>query len=152
MNPGLVAVGVGNRTNEEGFRQVKRELRRDGVQCVRLPAPEGALHLLGALQFIDRSLALVRVGLVSPEIMVFLKKNRIKIIEIPENSEVKERQSLNFVTIAPRRIIMPAGCPRTKIIFKRHGIKVAAEISITQLIKGGGGIACTTGILARIPR
>ncbi len=150
VTPRMVAVGVGNRTNEDGFMQIKEELKRDGVQCACLPAPKGTLHLLGALQFIDKNLALVRTYLVSPKIISFLEKAGIKIIEVPENSEVKEKQALNFVTIAPKKIIMPAGCLRTKKIFKRHGIEVVAEARITQLINGAGGLACATGILARV--
>ncbi len=149
INPRLVAVGVGKRTNHSGFVQFKEELQRDDIQCVGLPAPCATLHLLGALQLVDKNLALVRVGLVKPEIISFLKENKIRIIKIPENNEVRNKQAMNFVTLAPKRIIMPAFCPRTKIIFQRHGIKVAAEIPVTQLINGGGGLACATGILAR---
>lgn len=149
VTPRMVAVGVGNRTNEDGFRQIEEELKRDGIECVCLPVPKGTLHLLGALQFIDKNLVLVRTGLVSPMIISFLEKAGIRIIEVPENGEVKEKQALNFVTLAPKKIIMPACCPLTKKIFKRHGIEVVAEVCITQLINGGGGFACTAGILSR---
>jgi N-dimethylarginine dimethylaminohydrolase len=78
-----------------------------------------------------------------------LKENKIKVIHIPENSEVRNRQAMNIVTIASRKVIMPAGCPQTKKIYERHGIKIAAEVKIPQLANGGGGLACSTAVLKR---
>lgn len=149
ITPRLVAIGVGNRTNEDGFKQIEEELKCDGIQCACLPAPKGTLHLLGALQFIDKNLVLVRTGLVNPMIISFLEKAGIRIIEVPENSEVKEKQALNFVTLAPKKIIMPSGCPITKKVFRHHKIEIVAETPISQLINGGGGLACATGVLSR---
>jgi N-dimethylarginine dimethylaminohydrolase len=149
VNPRMVAIGVGKRTNNCGFEQVKEELKRYGVKCVSFPAPFGTLHLLGALQLIDKNLAVARTGLIGTGIASFLKENKIKVIEIPENNEVKNKQALNFITIAPKKIIMPAFCPDTKMILRRHGIEIAAEVPVTQLINCGGGLACATGILSR---
>lgn len=151
LNDKLMVVGVGKRTNAKGFREIKEELKKDNIECLSVPAPQGTLHLLGALQFVDSALALVRVGLVDPGIVNLLKQNKIKIISIPENAEVMKKQAMNFVAIAPRKIVMPADCPKTRKIYERFGIKIAAEVKITQLVNGGGGLACATGILARRP-
>jgi len=149
INPELVLIGVGNRTNESGFEQVKEELKCDGIKCIRLPAPSGVIHLLGALQLIDSNLAVARVSLASPEIVRFLEKNSIGIIEVPENSEVRNKQAFNFVTLAPKNIVMPDSCPKTKKLFQSYGVRVAAQLPATQLINGNGGLACATGILRR---
>jgi N-dimethylarginine dimethylaminohydrolase len=149
VNDRLVVVGVGNRTNAQGFRQIKEELKQDGIKCICVPAPHDVIHLLGALQFIDFDTALIRVDLIGQTIIDLLKENKIKMIMIPENIEVRSKQAMNFVMIAPRKIIMSAGCPKTKRIYERSGIKIAAEIPILQLVKAGGGIACATGILSR---
>ncbi|MFH1655278.1 MAG: arginine deiminase family protein [Candidatus Omnitrophota bacterium] len=151
LNNRLMVVGVGKRTNIKGFREVKEELKKDNIECLSVPAPQGTLHLLGALQFVDSALALVRVDLVDSDIVNFLKQNKIKIIKIPENAEVRKKQAMNFVAIAPRKIVMPADCPKTRRIYERFGIKIAAEVKITQLVNGGGGLACATGILTRKP-
>jgi N-dimethylarginine dimethylaminohydrolase len=149
VNSRLAVVGVGNRTNTAGFSQIKKELSRDGIQCVCVPAPKASIHLLGALQLVDSDLALARIDLISPVIPKFLKKNKIEVVNIGESDEVAKKQAMNFVTIAPRKIIMPAGCPRTKKIYERSGIKVAAEVEAEELVKGAGGLACATGILTR---
>lgn len=149
VNKKLVLVGVGRRTNLKGFLAVKEELRRQGVRCVRVPAPVGVLHLLGALQFVDSGLALVRTKLIDAKIIDLLKKNMISIIAIPENREVRQKQAMNFVVVSPKRIIMPADCPRTKRIYEKSGIRIIAQIRSRQLNNGAGGLACATGILSR---
>lgn len=149
VNDKLVVVGVGNRTNVAGFLQVRDELKSQDIDCISVSAPGGTQHLLGILQFVDSNLALVRVDLADLEIIDFLRRNKIKIVNIPENDEIKEKQAMNIVTIAPREIIMPTDCPKTKKIYQNYGIKIAAEIKINQLINGGGGLACATAIIAR---
>lgn len=149
VNDGLVAVGVGNRTNAQGFQQVKEELKHEKIRCVCLPAPQDTLHLLGALQFVDSGLVLARIDLIDSQIINFLKENKIRIIPVPENAEIRRKHAMNFVILGPRKIIMPAGCPKTRKIYERAGLKISAEIRLTQLVNGGGGLACATGILAR---
>ncbi len=149
VNDRSVIIGVGNRTNVEGFLQVRDELKLQGIRCVSVPAPRDTLHLLGTVQFVDSDLALVRIDSVGLEIIDFLKRNKIKIVNIPENDEAKERQAMSIVAIAPKEIIMPADCPKTKKIYQSYGIKIAAEVKISQLINGGGGLACATAIITR---
>ena len=149
VNSRLVVVGVGNRTNTEGFSQVRDELKIHGMDCVSVPAPRYTTHLLGVLQFVDSDLALVRVDLADLEIIDLLKRNKIDIVNIPENDEVKERQAMNIVTVTPKEIIMPADCPKTRKIYRGCGIKIVAEVKINQLINGRGGLACATAVLDR---
>ena len=149
VNGGLVAVGIGKRTNAKGFEQVSNALRRLGVRCVCLPAPKESLHLLGAVQFVDSDLALVRTDLIDSQVVNFLKENNIRSISVPESAEVITKFAMNFVIVAPRLIIIPADCHQTKKLYEQAGITIAAEVRITQLVNGGGGLACATGVLAR---
>jgi N-dimethylarginine dimethylaminohydrolase len=146
----LVLVGVGNRTNREGFRQVREILEPQGVECLALPSHQVTTqHLLGSIQLVDRDLALVRHEIIAAEVIAFLEERNITVVKIPENLEVRERQAMNIVTVAPRRVIMTAGCPETKRLFREAGVTIAAELDLTQLINGAGGLACATGIIAR---
>ena len=146
----LVAVGVGNRTNRDGFEQVRAELGRSGVQCVAFPSEQAVTqHLLGAVQIVDRDLAFVRRQIVDGEVARFFSGRGFRIVDIPESDEVRLRQAMNIVVAAPRVIVMAAGCPETKKLFLRAGVTVAAEVPIDQLTRGGGGIACATGIISR---
>jgi N-dimethylarginine dimethylaminohydrolase len=146
----LVLVGVGNRTNRQGYQQVRDVLERQGVTCVSLPSCQTITqHLLGSVQIVDTNLALVRIEIVDRKLVEFLEENGFKVIAIPENSEVQMRQAMNIVTVAPRRVIMTAGCPETKKLYIKGGLTIEAELELTQLINGAGGLACATGIVAR---
>jgi len=146
----LVAVGVGNRTNHEGYQQIKKILARIGVEAVALPSTQKLTqHLLGSVQIVAKDLALVRTELVASEVVSFLANQGFNIVSIPENPEVRSRQAMNIVTVAPGKIIMTADCPETKQLYLNAGIEVAAELQISQLINGAGGLACATGTLAR---
>ncbi len=147
----LVAIGVGKRTNMDGFLQVRQALLPFGVRCVMLPAPGQALHLLGAIQFVSHDAAAVRHEIVGPGVLCFLRRHSINIIKIPESDEVRAMHAMNIVTIAPGSVIMHDECPETERILRRRGIRIISKVRARQLCAGGGGIACATGILARQP-
>jgi N-dimethylarginine dimethylaminohydrolase len=150
LNDKLVVVGVGNRTNCEGYEQIRVVLGQQGVECVALPSTQATTqHLLGSVQIVDRDLALVRHGIISTDVINFLEEQGFAVVKIPENREVRIRQAMNIVTVVPRTIFMSAGCPETKLLYQEAGLKIAAELELTQLINGAGGLACATGILAR---
>lgn len=146
----LVLVGVGNRTNFEGYQQVKDLLKRQGVECISLPSSQMTTqHLLGSMQIVDSNLALVRHEIISAEIIKFLEDHGMTVVRIPENREVTDRQAMNIVTVAPRKIVMTSDCPETKSMYQEAGLTIAAELDLTQLINGAGGLACATAILER---
>ncbi|GAM09272.1 putative protein [Geobacter sp. OR-1] len=150
INDRLVAIGIGNRTNMAAFAQIKAVLQRQGVAAVPLASHQTRTqHLLGTMQIVDRNLALVRTEIINPELIRLLEANGFNVITIPENDEVMARQAMNIVTIAPSTIVMTAGCPETRRLYRNAGLTVAAEIEISQLINGAGGLACATGIIAR---
>lgn len=149
LNEKTVLIGVGNRTNGSGYNQVREVLNDMGVECIPVSVPQGIQHLLGVVQFVDCQVALVRTELVDKEIIRILTNNQIKIVSIPENIEVRERQAMNVVTVEPRKVIMPSHCAETEKIYKQNNIEVIACIKISQLINGAGGLACATAILSR---
>jgi N-dimethylarginine dimethylaminohydrolase len=56
--------------------------------------------------------------------------------------------ALNFVTLGPRHVLMPAGCPLTRATYEAAGIS-CQEVEIEELLKAAGGMGCLTGILSR---
>ncbi len=150
LNEHLVVIGVGNRTNHQGFEQIRAVLQQQGVSCIALSSCQAVTqHLLGSVQIVDRNLALVRDGIIDCDIIRFLRESGFEVVAIPESSEVRLRQSMNIVTIAPRTVIMTAGCPKTLSMYEKAGLTVVAELELTQMICGAGGLACATGIVAR---
>ena len=150
INKELVAIGVGNRTNEAAFAQLRQVLAASNIACVALPNDQRATqHLLGTLQIVDHDLALLRRSITDPQVATFLQQQGFTVVDVPENSEVTEKQAMNIVTVAPRRIIMAASCPLTRQLYLNAGLTIAAELDISQLINDVGGIACATGIVGR---
>ena len=150
LNERLVLVGIGARTNREGYEQLAGILQVLGVECIAVPSYQTRTqHLLGTVQIVDRDLALVRHEITDQEVVRILEEHGVAVIGIPENREVLSREAMNVVTIAPRTIVMTAGCPETRKLFVQSGVEIAAEIDLTQLMRGAGGLACATGITGR---
>jgi N-dimethylarginine dimethylaminohydrolase len=141
--------GVGARTNPEGYRQLAQQLALQGVRSHAVKLPRQVQHLLGILQLVDRDLALVRTELAPAALLTRLKRAGIRVVSVPELAEVTEGQGMNIVTVRPRTIVMPEGCPRLESLYRASGLRIAGRIAIPELLKGAGGIACATGILAR---
>lgn len=149
IRPDLVLVGVGNRTNASGYRQLKNLLADFGISCISVKLPKKVQHLLGLLQIVAPRSALLRASIADPKVLRILKRHSYKILEIGETDEVTRRQGMNIVALAPNRVIMASGCPELKAAFRKFGIRIAAEVPITQYIHAAGGIACAGGILSR---
>jgi hypothetical protein len=56
---------------------------------------------------------------------------------------------MNFVVVAPRRVVMVAGAPGVEAFLSRANIDVAARVAVRELLKAAGGIGCATGIVWR---
>ena len=150
INNNLVIVGVGNRTNNEAYLQIKLALSKMNVDCISLPSYQTKTqHILGTVQFVDRNLVIVRQEITDNEVNRFLKEHDFTIINVPENNEVRTKQAMNIVTISPRTIVMTADCRESKELFIKAGLTIAAELDLTQLINGAGGLACAVGIVGR---
>lgn len=146
----FVVVGVGNRTNLQGYEQIRGVLEKMGVHSVGLPSNQVTTqHLLGSVQIVDRNLALVRHEIIDSAVISFLEEQDFTVVKIPENIEVQKKQAMNIVTVAPRTIFMTADCPETKSLYIKAGLTIAAELDLTQLINGAGGLACASATVAR---
>jgi N-dimethylarginine dimethylaminohydrolase len=145
----LLVVGVGQRTNAAGFEQVRECVRAQGRRCVSVPVPAGVQHLMGAVQAVDRDLALVRGVLLPGELRELLTGLGFTLVELPEGEEVRRRQAMNVVTVGPRRVLMAAGCPESAAALREAGVTVVEELRIAELAKAAGGLGCATGVVRR---
>ncbi len=57
-------------------------------------------------------------------------------------------KGMNFVTLGPNQIYMPAGVTNTRQLFKEHG-NDCHTVKISELTRAAGGIGCMSGILER---
>jgi len=143
-----VLLTTGLRTNDEGAAQVQSLLEEMGLQVVRVDLPFGTMHLLGQLNFADRDLAVGWPGRAPHRALKLLRARGFEVLWLPDEVEARERMALNFVALGPRRVLMPAGCPRTRAMYREAGVE-CVEVEIGELVKAAGGMGCLTGVLSR---
>ena len=148
LDPQTALLATGLRTNADGAAQVTATLHEMGVTVIQVGLPYGAMHLMGQLRFADHDLALAWPGRVPYAAVEVLRDCGYAVLFLPNESEAKRGMSLNFVTLAPRQILMPAGNPATQDFYKQAGITCHA-VQIDELLKAAGGIGCLTGVLHR---
>ena len=112
------------------------------------PLPKNCQHLFGIVNIVAPNLAVVHGDKTTPHIANILHEKAIETIVLKGGRELNNRLGMNFVTLAPNKIVMPAGAPDIKKQLTNHGIEVH-EIVIDEYLKAAGGLACLTGILRR---
>lgn len=142
-------LGLGNRTNSEGARQVIEELACQGVHDVTLvQVPYGVAHLDCMFGLADRDVAAVFPWLTPFVVCEKLMEKGYRIVEIQNPSEGRLGYSVNFVAIEPGLVVLPAGNPETVEALDKAGVRVI-EVEMSEIIKGMGAVHCCTGVLAR---
>jgi arginine deiminase len=148
LDPQTVLLATGLRTNAEGAAQVAGLLQEMGVAVVPVGLPYGAMHLMGQLRFAGRDLAVAWPGRVPYAAVEALRARGYTVLFLPDEGEAVRGMALNFVTLGPRRILMPAGNPVTQVFYEEAGI-ACQTVGVDELVKAAGGIGCLTGILQR---
>lgn len=145
-----VILGIGNRANPEGIRQLKEILKQVGVtHFLQMKIPDGYAHIDSIVSFIDKKTAMIDPSRFPPDLGKALKERGVTLLEAPSAEEAKNL-SLNFVALSPGIILFASGFPETKIALNKHGIKVI-EIDVSELRKGWGSLHCMTAVLKREP-
>ena len=148
IDPRTVLLATGLRTNAEGAAQVAGLLGEMGVEVVHVGLPYGAMHLMGTLRFAGPDLAIAWPGRVPYAAVEALQARGYTLLFPSAEDEARRCMALNFVTLGPRRILMPAGAPLTQRLFEDAGI-ACGTVAVDELVKAAGGIGCLTGILER---
>ena len=148
LDPDTVLVGVGRRTNWEGYRTLREVLVRQGVEAIAVDVPRGSQHLLGVVNFIDEDLAAVWSERLPRVVRGFLAGRGVSLIECATDDEFLVGRGMNFVTVGPRALVMPAGCPGMQARFEAAGVTVHT-LDISEYLKAAGGLGCLTGIVHR---
>ncbi len=110
--------------------------------------PFGTMHLMGMLRIADRDLAIAWPRRTPHRAVTALRAHGYQVAFLPEADEAQATRALNFVTLGPRRILMPAGNAATRDWYRGLGIEVA-ETPMAELRKAAGAVGCLTGIVAR---
>jgi len=148
LDSATVLVGCGVRTNQEALVQLRAFLGGMGIAVLEVVLPAGVQHLLGVVNFVAADLAVVNGGKMTDQLTQMLTTRGIRQIILEPDAELTAGLGMNFVTLAPRRLLMPAGCPGIRARFRGEGLEVL-EAEVGEYRKAAGGIGCLTGILWR---
>ena len=148
LDPSTVLIGTGIRTNSSGVRFVSAVLREMGVETVPAPLEGRIQHLLGAVNLAASDLAIVRRGRAGSHLAGILREFRYEVAWCEPGAEVAERLGMNFVALAPRQVVMPAGCPALRAILTGAGVAVE-ELDVSEYRRAAGALGCLTGIVRR---
>lgn len=143
-----VLLGVGLRTNPDGAEQVAAVLGAMGVRAVVVELPAGTMHLMGQLRMVDGNLAMYWDGRFSEPGLRALADRGFRTLPFPDQTEMRRGFAHNFVTLGPREIVMPAGCPVSQGAYEAEGI-TCRTVAVDQIARAAGGIGCLTGIVRR---
>ncbi len=148
LNRKTLLIGHGLRTNDAGIRQVSTVLAEMGVTVIPIDLPIGTMHLMGILRFLDSNLAMIWPYRLAWKAVDILKQVGYRVIFLPDPGEATQYGAFNFVTLGPRKVLIPAGNPNTVKFLESEDVQ-CYPLKISELQKAAGGIACLTGILER---
>ena len=148
INPKKVIIGKGLRTNAEGAAQVTSVLNDMGVETIIVDLPSGIMHLMGTMRIVDQDLAIAWPERFPDSGVKALQEENYNVVFISDIDEAINGYALNFVTVRPKEIVMPAGNPLTQAFYEDLGI-TCHPVEVDELCKAAGAIGCLTGVLYR---
>jgi N-dimethylarginine dimethylaminohydrolase len=153
LNDRTMAVGRGYRTNDDGIAQLRAFVGPHiDVVVAQLPhwrGSEDVFHLMSVVSPVDAGLAVVYSPLMPVPFRERLLDLGYELIEVPEEEFVS--MGANVLAIAPRRVIMLDGNPRTRARLEQAGAEVLLYSGTEISVKGGGGPTCLTRPVLRGP-
>jgi N-dimethylarginine dimethylaminohydrolase len=147
-----VLAGRSYRTNAEALTQLTAILAAQGVtlEQVDLPHDRGpghVLHLMSLISPVAADLAVVYPPLAPVRLMEALASRGIKVIAV--DAEEYPTMGCNVLAVAPARVVVVDGNPRTRAALESAGCEVHGYDGSEISIKGDGGPTCLTAPIWR---
>jgi N-dimethylarginine dimethylaminohydrolase len=143
-------IGMGLRTNDEAVMQISTTLEEIGVETLAYDMPFGTMHFMGMLRIVDRDLAVCWPRRTPFGAVRALQDRGYEILWLPDAPDALLNRALNFVTLAPRKILMLADYPEVQRVYESAGI-ACVTVDGSELVKAAGAVGCLTGIVHRDP-
>ena len=150
-----LAVGRGFRTNQAGIEQLGRLLEPQGVDVIGFDLPvyygaDACLHLMSLLSFVDTRAVAAMLPLLPVGLYRALREREIAIVELPADEyESSLTLSGNILAVAPGKVIMIDGFPRTRAALEAAGVEVAVFEGRALCMGCEGGPTCLTRPILR---
>jgi len=127
-----IFVGLTQRTNQEGFRQLRETLSGHDYQ-VESVAVNGCLHLKSACSYVGHNSILINRARVDSNAF-----QDFQLIDVAEDEDA----GANALVIG-EVVIMPASFPKTRALLERRGFRVQT-VDLSELQKAEAGVTCTS--------
>jgi N-dimethylarginine dimethylaminohydrolase len=144
LRPDLHVLGTSIRCNQEGARQLRTLLSLMDVDLLVVPMPGWSIHIDLHLALVDQERVLVDVERLPYDFLMLLREKGFELIE----ADPTEAWGLNLLCLAPGRVLMAQGSPRSAQKLSDAGVEVV-EIPYSEIQKNGGGVHCSTMELIR---
>ncbi|MEM9046630.1 MAG: arginine deiminase family protein [Pseudomonadota bacterium] len=141
-------IGRGLRTNQAAIDQIGAVLAEIGCTTLPVDMPFGTMHLMGMLRIADQDLAIAWPRRTPHAAVIALRERGMNVAFLPDEDEAAANRGLNFVTLGPRRILMPGNNPMMRAFYEGLGIEVL-DTPMDELKKAAGAIGCLTGVIER---
>jgi len=147
-----VLAGRSYRTNAEALTQLAAILAGEGVtlEPVDLPHDRGpghVLHLMSLISPVAADLAVVYPPLAPVRLMEALADRGVNVIAV--DAEEYHTMGCNVLAVAPGRVVVVNGNPRTRAALESAGCEVHGYDGSEISIKGDGGPTCLTAPIWR---
>lgn len=125
-------VGLSERSNRSGVRQLSRLFMQMGIEVrtLRLPLPH--LHIGGAMSVVGPGKVLCCRKVFPTGFLA-----GFELVEIP----CPEASSANVIALGDRRVVVEKGCPDTTRALREAGFHVH-PVDLSEFVKGRGGPTC----------
>ncbi|MCU1294590.1 MAG: Dimethylargininase [Bryobacterales bacterium] len=130
-----VFVGLTQRTNREGFNQLRDVLGGYGYE-VRAIEVKGCLHLKSACSYIGRNTILVNRSWIDTEPL-----RGFELLDV-SNDEPAAANALLIQNI----VVIPTSFPKTRALLEERGFRVKT-VDVSELQKAEAGVTCCSLIL-----
>lgn len=144
LRDGVAGLGTSIRCNEAGAEQLRAILARIGWRLIVVPLSGYTIHLDLHLAMLDSDLALVHTAGLPYSFLTELERMEIALV----HAEPGEEWGLNLLALAPRRVLMAQGSPRTAERLAAAGVEVLT-VPYDEIQHNGGGVHCSTMELIR---
>lgn len=141
-------IGRGLRTNQAAIDQITSLLNGMDIAVHAFDLPWGCMHFMGMMRMVDRDLAFVWPRQTPHGLVCLLEEKGVQVLPLADLDEALGNMAFNFVVLGPRKIILPAGSPRTMAAYEKLGL-TCIPVSVDELRKANGAMGCMTGILER---
>jgi N-dimethylarginine dimethylaminohydrolase len=149
LQPGVAACGFsGERSSKAAVEQLKSWFENEGWEFHTYAFDSHFLHLDVQVGMIAEKLAAVCVEAVEPELVQWLTRKGIRIIEVSYGEAMQ--MGCNIVALGDGRVLVPASNKELIAACRAEGLTVY-DPEVSMIANGGGSIHCMCQALRRDP-